>query len=50
VAVEREIDFFDSVALGTRTERRFSAGRPAAEQDGIAWIHFFSLASLGLRS
>jgi NADH dehydrogenase len=35
VSIKREVHFFDAVVLGAGTERRFGAGRTAAEQDAF---------------
>ena len=39
VTVEREVDFLDAVTLGARAERRFRAGRAAAEQNAVGCFH-----------
>jgi hypothetical protein len=39
MTVKREVHFFNAVAFGARAERSFGAGRAAAEQDAVRWIH-----------
>jgi hypothetical protein len=39
MSVKGEVDFLDAVPLGKRPKRGFRAGRAAAEQDAIGWVH-----------
>jgi hypothetical protein len=39
VAFEREVDFLDGVAFRTCAEGGFGPRGPAAEQDGVGWLH-----------
>jgi len=42
-SLEGEVDFFDAVALGTRTEFRLGASRTSTEQETLAGVHHRSL-------
>ena len=46
VPIEREVHFFDAVALGAPAELGLSPGRTAAEQDAVGRIHSEIIAQL----
>jgi hypothetical protein len=50
VAVEGEIDFFNSVALCRSAEGSFGTGCAAAEENAVGWCHRRMIAGRGRSS